>query len=285
MQKYIISLILLIVLAPLPSNAAPALWQVGSPQGQFLLLGSIHVGKQSTAAELEAILARHQVDKVVMEVSPATMDMASMQQAMARYGLLPPGQSLDGQLSPTTWTLFKNHSQAVGLPWQAMQQQRPWLAALGLMQQALQQQGFRPELGTEMQLLTLLGDRDIAGLESLERQYRALASIDRYADTMLEETLKEIGQLDQQLSPLLQAWHQGDIQALKGLCPLAKGAEPAVRHLHEETLAKRNREWLPRLKALDGKNTLVVVGMAHIICEDGLLEMLRGQQLEVERLQ
>lgn len=280
-------LLILFVILPVPLWAAPALWQVDVAQGRFWLMGSVHVGEHSSTPALTAIAQRlSDVDTLVEEVPPSELQPSHMQQALRQYGLA--AQGLKASLSAKAYQRLSQEAKQLGVPMAQLEPLRPWLAVMTLMQLALKHAGLQPELGIDMQLSAIARQHhwQITGLETVQRQFTAVSATDKYADAMVNDGADDMKTLSSKLKPVLKAWQQGDIQPMRQLCPLSEGQGPAYQYMHDVTLKARNLEWLPKLKALaEGNNKLVVVGMAHIICTDGLLSMLKQHGAHIQRLQ
>jgi hypothetical protein len=56
--------------------------------------------------------------------------------------------------------------------------------------------------------------------------------------------------------------------------------------VYKKIVLDRNRSWIPRIDAmLQGKDdALVVVGAAHLVGKDGVVEMLKAKGYAVEQL-
>jgi uncharacterized protein YbaP (TraB family) len=82
---------------------------------------------------------------------------------------------------------------------------------------------------------------------------------------------------------LVKSWLSGDAAAVEDLLLASMKEYPEV---YRKVVIDRNRRWLPILiKMLDqGETALVVVGAAHLVGEDGLIELLRRRGYTIEQL-
>jgi hypothetical protein len=56
--------------------------------------------------------------------------------------------------------------------------------------------------------------------------------------------------------------------------------------MYQRLLVERNRNWLPKLEALFNRRgrALVIVGAAHLVGPDGLLQTLKSKGYTIEQL-
>lgn len=100
---------------------------------------------------------------------------------------------------------------------------------------------------------------------------------------MLRQTLAELDMLDKGLEQIVQSWNSGDGRALEQLLLASMKDYPEI---YEKIVVDRNRRWLADLvKMLEqGDKTLVVVGAAHLVGKNGLVELLQQRGYTVEQL-
>jgi uncharacterized protein len=55
--------------------------------------------------------------------------------------------------------------------------------------------------------------------------------------------------------------------------------------IRRKVIDDRNRRWLPQIEGLlsSGENALIVVGAAHLVGKNGVIELLRGRGYRVEQ--
>src|SRR5262249_2449578 len=126
--------------------------------------------------------------------------------------------------------------------------------------------------------------KPISGLETFESQMSIFDGLSaREQESMLRETLEEMDQLQKSAERIVQAWLTGDTASLEESLLSGMRAYP---DLYQRLLVARNRRWLPQIEALikQGGNALIVVGAAHLVGKDGLIELLRQQGYTVEQL-
>jgi uncharacterized protein YbaP (TraB family) len=145
--------------------------------------------------------------------------------------------------------------------------------------------GFDPNYGLDRFLADQArgGGKTIRGLESLESQFGLFDELSSSEqDSMLRETVSELDVLNKSVDPLVQAWLSGDARAVENLLLTSMKEYSAV---YQKVVIDRNRRWLADLiKMLEqGEKAMVVVGAAHLVGKDGLIELLKQRGYTVEQ--
>ena len=265
---------------------APALWKVGGPAGKVYLFGSFHMLPPEVkwrSATVDAAL--RQADVIVLETDVREVrDPASMRPLITRYGVLPEGATLPASLPAATRGELDRVMRELGLPAEALERARPWLAAIVLTAAAMAREGFDPKEGIEEQLTTwaLAEDKTLGALESNESQIRVMADLGPDAEAgLLATTLKQIRELPATLDEMLKAYRTGDVRTLEKTVNAGLADVPALR---QRLLKDRHERWLPQIEKMmkDGKTYMVVVGAAHVVGPDSVVAMLRAKGIRVE---
>jgi uncharacterized protein YbaP (TraB family) len=282
-------LVLLLALLSFPSLATdppPAtagaglhcLWKAEGKSNVVYLLGSIHVLKSADyplPTQLEAACSNASI--AVFETDLDRMETPEVQLALLNQSLLPPGESLSTVLSPATYAMFENHLHDAGFPGDIFDQTRPSVAALTLAVLEFQKLGFDPKYGLDQHFFARARNehKQIIPLETVEFQINLATDFTREeGDLMMKRTLEDIDQTRKSFTDLLTAWQQGDAGKLEQLLNQARLEAPAI---FKRLVTDRNRRWAPRIQdlLLGSQSAVVIVGAAHLVGPDGLVEILR----------
>lgn len=183
-----------------------------------------------------------------------------------------------------------------GLPVEASNQMRPWMLASLLGFPACH---LRTMAEGATVLDTHMAERAIAngiaetGLESFDAALKAFSSLTR--DQLLAalvSTDKWLGMEEDVFRTHSELYASGDIQAISELgLWLAERENPPfdVRALNdslmEGLLDTRNRAWMPKVSAeLALGNAFIAVGALHLPGSAGLVELIRAEGYQIERL-
>ena len=83
---------------------------------------------------------------------------------------------------------------------------------------------------------------------------------------------------------MIGAWRSGDAEGLSE--PFVEDMKVETPALYDSLLLQRNLKWVPQVDRMlkDADTEFVLVGVAHIIGENGLLDLLSQKDYEVNQL-
>jgi uncharacterized protein YbaP (TraB family) len=264
------------------------MWRATSPsRGVVYLVGSVHL-LTPTYYPLDPAFeeAFKTSDLLVEELDMHEMLAASAQMEMLMRGMLPAGQTLDKVLSAETMTAISKKFNDLGMPFEPMKQFKPWLLSLTLQGLEWQKAGFDADLGLDKHFYdrAVAENKRVQGLETLAFQLSRFDEMSmEMQDHLLSETLKELETTKSSFTRMADAWKSGDVDTIERLVLKDLKEEP---QMYDRLLIERNRTWLPKVEALFArpKPAFVVVGAAHLVGPDGLLQMLKAKGYKVEQL-
>jgi uncharacterized protein YbaP (TraB family) len=263
------------------------LWKVRSPQGhEAHLLGSIHVLSKSFYPLSPTIDRAFAASKtLVEEVDLDEMNDPATMVTLVGKAMLPDGQTLDEVVSSETYAAVRARADAHGLPMMLLQRMKPWMVAVTLTAAEITRTGFDPSLGIDRHFF----DRAKAAgmprraLETVAYQFDRLDGLGaRLQETSLKAMLADIDSQARNIETMAAAWRIGDAPALERLLMEGFADAPEVA---ERLLYERNRNWvdpIERCLAEDAR-CFVVVGAAHLVGPEGVVELLRARRHVVEQ--
>ncbi len=269
------------------AQAKSCLWKVSSAAGTLYLQGSVHVLKPENYPLAPVIENAYAESKeLILEVDIKDMTSPQTVQLMMSKSLLPPGKTLQTELSPETYAQAEKAFSKAGFPIAAMQQLKPLFAAITLTQLRLQAMGFNPAIGLDQYFhgKATADGKPVRGLETVEFQINLLDSlVEENQNEFMRKTLRDIELIETQLDELLKAWSGGDIEALGALLNESFEGDPA---LFDKFIVARNIAWAEKLNTLlkDPTPRMAVVGAGHLPGEKGLLALLKAQGCRLEQL-
>ena len=276
------------------------LWKVSDNDSHVWILGSIHFADSSFYPLSPYINAAFdESEELAVEINIADDSVAASVTANSlEKGLLPQGRRLNEVLPVALWNSLDSLCTVWNFPSTALMNMRPWLAAMTLSSIAIQRSGIDPAYGIDAVLLdsAALRGMPIVGLETAEEQVGALADTSE-GDTLgiyyLENTLKEISNLDSMVSQMSRAWKTGDdslmVQVLRSekSNPEATARDSLMEAESDRRVYKERNEKMAVGIAqflTENRKVFVVVGTAHLVLDqDNVIELLRRRGFRVER--
>lgn len=268
-------------IAHLAAATPSFIWKAtGRTGGTVYLAGSVHLLSSEYYPLAPAFdEAFNASDLLVEEVDMAEMLAPSAQAMLLRRGMMPAGQTLESVLTPETMKVVSDKVAELGLPLQPLQLFKPWSLALTLQGLEWQKAGFDAELGLDRHFYdrATKAGKAVQGLETLEFQISAFDNLPMpLQDRMLAQTLKEMATTKDAVGELARAWKAGDAAAIEKVVLKDLESEP---EMYQRLLVARNNAWLPKIDALFSrpKPAMVIVGAAHLVGRDGLIQKLRAK--------
>lgn len=242
------------------------------------LLGSIHVLRPSDYP-LPAVVqdAYRNAASLLMEIDLAGIDAEQVQAQMLASALLPEGKSLPQVMGQSRYARAQGLTRDLGIELSTFDSFAPWFTAEAISQVQLAQIGFEPQSGVEMHFLELAraDGKSVAGLETVHDQIALFESMSMDAQVeYLMSSLEQARDLPKQVDGMVHAWQRGDTNWFETQLKSELGNDPAV---YQTLVVARNRKWIARIEALlaDDKNYLVIVGTAHLVGRDSVIDLLK----------
>lgn len=262
-----------------PARAEPPVWVVRDADSEVVLFGSIHVLPPGLAWRPKALdRALAEAQDLWFELPSGPAAEAEVARLAATLGILPPGQSLFRLLPAEDAALLMKVARTYGVEPANLDRLEPWLAEVALAGAAYRKSGADTANGVEAQVSG-------SAPESIRREaFETPAQQIRLFDeaplpeqlASLRETLRELDTDPQAYDKLVRAWMAGDVRGLdeEALQPLRQASPSVFRRL----VSDRNARWVDALDLrLKGRGkTVVVVGVGHLVGDEGLPARLRA---------
>ena len=273
----------------LTGRAQPPMWRLADEDSEVWLLGTFHILPPDIDWRSNTLASA--IDAAETIYFEAEVDTPEAQQktvqTLITQGFLPSGETLSGLLTSAEIEKLTAAASQVNLPIAAVDTMRPWQAFLTLTVQNIVAQGFDPGAGIEPVLLkeARLRGRNLRFFESVEEQLSLFTSLPREVElTLLQITLEEWDQQNQELQELFAAWSAGDVEKIDALMNGSMRTE--APQVYDALITNRNKAWVSRITDVmnDSGKVLVAVGAGHLVGDNSVPALLRAQGYEVTRI-
>jgi len=262
------------------------LWKISDDKNSVFLLGSIHYLRKENYPLNKAILEAFDGSKsLVLEIDLNKTAAEAAQRLTLEKAAYRDGTTLAQSVAPETYRLAAQRANELGIDMRIMNPMKPWFVALTLVAIKLQSLGLEANAGVDRYLAqrAKTNGKATGGLETFEFQIGLLDQLPKTEqELMLRETVRELDLLDKNIDEIVQSWVKGDVELLAKLLLVGMKEYPEV---YQKIIVDRNRRWLPEIEKLihGGSGAMLVVGAAHLVGQDGLIEMLKAKGYSVEQ--
>jgi uncharacterized protein YbaP (TraB family) len=214
------------------------------------------------------------------------LDFVDVTATFRELGVLDDATRLSDLLGDELYAQASAAAEATDIPLQLLQNSEPWLAAITVQELLAMRVGFDGSLGVEQYLGDKAGSdgKPILGLESVAEQLSFLDGLPIDAQNKwLVHSLVDGLRIEMLVDQLVRAWRAGDIDYLERELIHEAKMSPEV---HDALLLQRNRNWIDKIMNYldDDEDYLVVVGAAHLVGEDGVVDLLAKRGVRISQL-
>ena len=275
------------VLSISPAIADTSVWSVRSGDNVIYLGGTVHLlrpGDYPLPDEFEE--AYQASSELYFETDIAAMGDLSVQAQMLQQLTYSDDRSLRTVLSDEAYTALSAYTQTAGLPIVMLEKFKPELLISTLQILVFQSMGFTPQGVDAFFHTRAVADGKAEGqLETVQEQIGFIAAMGEGNDSeFILLSLKDLTETGNVIDGMIGAWRSGDAQGLSEL--FVEDMKVEAPALYDTLLLERNLKWIPRINRMlqDADTEFVLVGAAHIVGENGLLDLLSQEGYEINQL-
>ena len=264
-----------------------SVFEVTDDQGNTLYLaGTIHLLRQSDYPLPPQYEQAYQASDVLyFETDINGLNDVSLQSTIMEQLTYQDGTTIRDVLNDEAWGALEAYVSEAGMPMAMLQNFKPGLLYSTLSVVEFQKLGFTPQ-GVDVYFNTrAMGDgKETRELEAIQAQIDMLEAMGQGNESeFILYALEDFQESVDQIDVMVDAWRAGDMQSLQDLFVQDMKEQAPESY---ETLLDRNEDWLPLIaEAVRDEGTeMVLVGVAHLPGEDGLLQRLEQQGFSVRPL-
>ena len=268
----------------LTSHAETSVWKVSKGEEAIYIGGTIHL-LRSTDFPLptEFDVAYNNSDRVFFETDMTALFDPSTQQKLAVAMIAEPGHTVDKLLTPETLEQLADATAKRGLDLNALMPFKASMIMMMLEVSEFQRMGLTVEgVDAHFTERAILDGVPTDEFETLEVQLEFLSEMgEGNEEEFVQLSLRDLDKLEGLYDQILQAWRSGDRQALDAI--FISDMKQDFPEVYGQLLVQRNSNWLPVIHNMFNETgtEYVLVGAAHLIGPDGLLQRLEKQGYNV----
>lgn len=281
-------MILVVVLLCSMQLAAAPVWQVKQGENTFYLGGTIHVlSAQDYPLPPSFDFAYDASDTLFFETDMRALNDVAIQQKLMQRVSLPNGETLQDYLDPVQYEALAGWLRHAQLPSQAFDRYKVGFVTIQMLMIELQRIGISaPGVDQHYFNRALIDDRNVGELESIDNHLSFFASYgEGFENELMEMTLDELESIELEMDSMRAAWRKGELSYLEAM--YVQTMKDDFPDLYQSLLVERNKAWMPALVEMGEtpETEFVLVGVAHLLGSDGLIQSLEQQGFQVTKVE
>ncbi len=264
-----------------------SVWVVSTDSSVTYIGGAVHILRESDRPfPPEFELAYNASEILVLETDYSKLASPEFQQAVLAKGVYSDGRTLDEVLTAETYQRLEECYAKYDIAMAPLRQLKPSLVVTTLTMLGLQRLGVDQEgIDAFYHSRAIADNKPTAGLETVAEQIEVLTTMgDGNEDAFVVHTIEEMEILEELFDDMALAWKTGDESAMVEL--FLKEMKQDFPKLFRSLMVDRNLNWMPGIEGyiVTPETEFVLVGVAHLVGEEGVIAQLRELGYKVERL-
>jgi hypothetical protein len=268
--------------------AESSVWVVRFSNATVYLAGSFHMLRASDyPLPAEFFRAYNDSRKIIFEVPPGETESPEYMERFLSLATYNDGTTLKEHITTAAYAKAESFCKERNYPLEQYQFFKPTFLVMTLTVSEMNKIGADPQKGIDnfFKDKVVQDGKATGSLETVDQQISLLTSMDAgLGSDQILESIEELKQIEVMLGELLAVWRKGDEAKMEELYIKDLKLYPK---LYQTLIVDRNNKWVRNIEVyLNGSgNTMVVVGAAHLVGADGLVNLLRKRGYKVIKLQ
>lgn len=271
-----------------PAFAQSSVWVASKDAQSVYLGGTVHLLRPSDyplPPQFETAYTAS--EQLYFETDIAGLSDMAVQARLLQQLTYKDGRSLRTVLDDNTYRALADHLATIGMPMQMLEKFKPGLLVSTLQVFEFQKLGFTPQGVDAYFNARAIGDGKALGeLEPIDAQIGFIADMGEGNESeFIRLSLEDLVEMETSMNQMIDAWRSGNDELLDTL--FVNDMKEGYPELYDSLLVQRNLNWMPIIEAMfgDTDTEFVLVGAAHLVGEDGLLNLLRNNGYDVRQLE
>lgn len=278
---------LCLLLFSVDSLAQSSVWLATKNGNTVYLGGTIHMLRADDyplPPEFETAYA--EADSLYFEIDIDQMNDPVAQLGMLQRLMYTDGRTLQTVLNNEAYSTLTDYVAKFGMPMLMLQNMKPGMLMSTLELLEFQTRGFTPD-GVDMHFHQR-AKADAKTIEAFETVDEQIGFIENMGEGEESEyvllSLRDLEKIDDDIESMVSIWRNGEADDLVEL--FVEDMEETIPGVYQTLLLDRNNKWMPTIEAMfnDSNTEFILVGVAHLVGEDGLVQHLRNRGYQVNQL-
>lgn len=266
------------------------LWKIEKDNKVNYVLGSIHALSENEYPLNKTITNKfNESEVVVVEVDITQSDnVKKIQKLVAKKGRFK-NKKLEDLLKKETVKKLKETVKSFKImPWERINQMKPWMAAISLTQLNLMKAGINPNYGVDQHFLSKAKEKkkNIKELESINSQIELLSDFNM--DLQIKYLIANLEKVNfkNKFDKMVKAWQSGNSKKLEKIIFKERNKNKELEKLYNEMFDERNKSMAENIKSYfkTNKKHFIIVGAGHLVGETGIINILKNDGFKIEQL-
>ena len=267
--------------------ADASVWSVTDGNNTVYLGGTVHFLRASDFPLPEEYEQAYQAaSEIYFETDIAAMTDVSVQTQILQQLTYNDERTLKTVLNQEAYTALSDYAASKNMPMMVLDKFKPGLLITTLQILEVQSMGFTPQgVDTYFTTRAIADAKSLGQLEAVQEQIEFIAAMGKGNESeFVLLSLRDLDQTRELMDEMVQAWRVGNNARLEKL--FVEDMRSETPELYDSLLLQRNLMWIPLIDQMldDGDTEFVLVGAAHLVGEDGLLELLANKGYEIRQL-
>jgi len=269
--------------------AESSVWKISKDGDHFYLCGTFHLLSEADHPLPEEFLeAYDSASEVIIEAKVFGRDGENLQAMLMKEMMYQDGRTLSSELSDATYGRLKIFMESRNMMIEQVSSFKPWAVGLVLTIQEYTKLGMVPEYGVDsfLSARAIEDNKKLQGLESLDQHVqsiKALASVD--PDNTVEYLIQDLETAMNDVGDLKSGWREGNLQKIERSA-MVQDWKVEYPEMYDALIVERNNAWMKKLTTLFDDNAVevVLVGVLHLVGQEGLLQQLEDHGFRIVQL-
>ncbi len=255
------------------------------------LVGSVHMLDKSVYPLNKAYdISFENSDSLMVEANVSAEKSGQLAMLALKLGSYKGDKTLKDSISKKTYDLAEKKLKKLGMDISGLNKFKPWMVAMTIVSVEMMKRGFDPELGLDKYFLKKanLKSKEIIELEGAKFQLDLFNSFsEEEHELFLFNVITDDSNSEIEFKKLLNAWKNGDNETLNTLVTLNIKKYPELKNLYYKLIDERNFGMVKKIEdflSVGNKSYFVVVGAAHLVGENGLINLLKKKGYTLKQL-